>query len=209
MYTHKRTNDKMHTHTQTNKIHTHTNTTHTTHAQHLATVEERKIKSLVALLVETQMKKLEIKLKHFEELETIMDRERETVSGRGLNNNNISMVTHLRGDVYSSVVGVAASAVVGRSAAVSARPDQSIRIEGTPVPNSRSYHSPPVPSLPPPTALAHTPHTLTTFCHTHHHTDRYRRFKGQGGRGSNGAIGAWRVGYHGNGCRDTWEKAGG
>ena len=44
-------------------------------------MEERKIKSLVALLVETQMKKLEIKLKHFEELEAIMDRERESVSG--------------------------------------------------------------------------------------------------------------------------------
>ncbi|PRD20926.1 UNVERIFIED_CONTAM: SWI/SNF complex subunit SMARCC2 [Trichonephila clavipes] len=49
-------------------------------AKHLAAVEERKIKSLVALLVETQMKKLEIKLRHFEELESIMDRERETVS---------------------------------------------------------------------------------------------------------------------------------
>merc|ERR1712013_205854 len=36
-------------------------------AKHLAAVEERKIKSLVALLVETQMKKLEIKLRHFEE----------------------------------------------------------------------------------------------------------------------------------------------
>lgn len=47
--------------------------------QHLAAVEERKIKSLVALLVETQMKKLEIKLRHFEELETIMDREKEAV----------------------------------------------------------------------------------------------------------------------------------
>lgn len=47
--------------------------------QHLAQVEERKIKSLVALLVETQMKKLEIKLRHFEELETIMDKERELV----------------------------------------------------------------------------------------------------------------------------------
>lgn len=46
----------------------------------MAAVEERKIKSLVALLVETQMKKLEIKLRHFEELETIMDREREAVS---------------------------------------------------------------------------------------------------------------------------------
>lgn len=51
-------------------------------AQHLAAVEERKIKSLVALLVETQMKKLEIKLRHFEELETIMDREKEAVSAR-------------------------------------------------------------------------------------------------------------------------------
>lgn len=48
--------------------------------KHLAAVEERKIKSLVALLVETQMKKLEIKLRHFEELETIMDREKEAVS---------------------------------------------------------------------------------------------------------------------------------
>ncbi|KAG5274414.1 hypothetical protein AALO_G00135880 [Alosa alosa] len=47
--------------------------------RHLAAVEERKIKSLVALLVETQMKKLEIKLRHFEELETIMDREREAL----------------------------------------------------------------------------------------------------------------------------------
>ena len=50
------------------------------HPQHLAIVEERKIKSLVALLVETQMKKLDIKLKHFEDLEAIMDRERESVS---------------------------------------------------------------------------------------------------------------------------------
>ena len=47
-------------------------------AKHLASVEERRIKSLVALLVETQMKKLEIKLRHFEELEAIMDRERES-----------------------------------------------------------------------------------------------------------------------------------
>ena len=43
-------------------------------AKHLAAVEERKIKSLVALLVETQMKKLEIKLRHFEELETTMEK---------------------------------------------------------------------------------------------------------------------------------------
>ena len=51
-------------------------------SQHLANVEERKIKSLVALLVETQMKKLDIKLRHFEELEAIMDREREAVCAR-------------------------------------------------------------------------------------------------------------------------------
>ncbi|XP_057210747.1 SWI/SNF complex subunit SMARCC1b isoform X1 [Triplophysa rosa] len=50
-----------------------------TKAKHLAAVEERKIKSLVALLVETQMKKMEIKLRHFEELETIMDREKEAL----------------------------------------------------------------------------------------------------------------------------------
>ena len=41
-----------------------------------AAVEERKIKSLVASLVETQMK---IKLRYFEELETIMDRDRESL----------------------------------------------------------------------------------------------------------------------------------
>ena len=52
-------------------------------AKHLAAVEERKIKSLVAFLVETQMKKLEIKLRHFEELEAIMDREMESVSRFG------------------------------------------------------------------------------------------------------------------------------
>ena len=46
-------------------------------AKHLAAVEERKIKSLVAMLVETQMKKLEIKLKQFQELEAILDRERD------------------------------------------------------------------------------------------------------------------------------------
>uniref|UniRef100_A0A8C7GG34 SWI/SNF related BAF chromatin remodeling complex subunit C1 n=1 Tax=Oncorhynchus kisutch TaxID=8019 RepID=A0A8C7GG34_ONCKI len=60
-----------------------THTRNRTHAfrytVHLAAVEERKIKSLVALLVETQMKKLEIKLRHFEELETIMDREKEAL----------------------------------------------------------------------------------------------------------------------------------
>ena len=47
-------------------------------AKHLANVEERRMKSLVAQLVETQMKKLEAKLRHFDELEIITDRERES-----------------------------------------------------------------------------------------------------------------------------------
>ena len=48
-------------------------------AKHLSIIEEKKIKSAVAQLVETQLKKLEIKLRHFEELEALMDRERETL----------------------------------------------------------------------------------------------------------------------------------
>ncbi|CAD6190004.1 unnamed protein product [Caenorhabditis auriculariae] len=48
-------------------------------AKHLALIEERRIKSLVAQLVETQMKKLEMKLRHFDELEQIMDKEREAL----------------------------------------------------------------------------------------------------------------------------------
>ncbi|CAF4693056.1 unnamed protein product, partial [Rotaria magnacalcarata] len=48
-------------------------------AKYLASIEERKIKTLVAQVVEMQIKKLEIKLKHFEELESIMDREREMI----------------------------------------------------------------------------------------------------------------------------------
>lgn len=50
-------------------------------AKQLAQNEEKKIKSTVSLLVETQLKKLEFKLRHFEELEGIMDRERENVRG--------------------------------------------------------------------------------------------------------------------------------
>lgn len=48
-------------------------------AKHLAAVEERKIKSLVALINETQLKKLTIKMKYFEELEDMLDKEKETV----------------------------------------------------------------------------------------------------------------------------------
>ena len=48
-------------------------------AKYLADVEERRLKSLVSSLIETQMKKLDIKLKYFEELETIMDLEIENL----------------------------------------------------------------------------------------------------------------------------------
>lgn len=48
-------------------------------AKYIASIEERKIKSLVAQVVEMQIKKLEIKLRHFEDLEAIMDREREMI----------------------------------------------------------------------------------------------------------------------------------
>lgn len=45
-----------------------------TQAKHLDAVEGRKMKSLVALLVETQMKELKIKLQCFEEWEAIKER---------------------------------------------------------------------------------------------------------------------------------------
>ncbi|CAH8578706.1 unnamed protein product [Heterobilharzia americana] len=48
-------------------------------ARHLASVEEKRIKGLVAQLVETQLKKLDIKLKQIQELEIIMEREYEMI----------------------------------------------------------------------------------------------------------------------------------
>uniref|UniRef100_A0AC35TMP8 SWI/SNF complex subunit SMARCC2 n=1 Tax=Rhabditophanes sp. KR3021 TaxID=114890 RepID=A0AC35TMP8_9BILA len=46
-------------------------------AKQLAMIEERKMKSLVSQVVELQIKKLEFKMKCFEELENIVDKERE------------------------------------------------------------------------------------------------------------------------------------
>ncbi|PAA77520.1 hypothetical protein BOX15_Mlig033952g17, partial [Macrostomum lignano] len=46
-------------------------------AKQLAQAEESRIKSLVGSLVEAQAKKIEAKLRHFHELESLMDRERE------------------------------------------------------------------------------------------------------------------------------------
>lgn len=54
----------------------------TAKAKQLANVEERKIKSLVTVLVDTQLKKLDIKMKHFEELDSIVEKERETIENQ-------------------------------------------------------------------------------------------------------------------------------
>lgn len=40
------------------------------------------MKGLVSLLIETQLKKLEIKVRHFEELETIMENERNQLEAQ-------------------------------------------------------------------------------------------------------------------------------
>ena len=49
-------------------------------ANHLAEMKDRELRTLVSLLVEVQFQKLLIKMQHFEELEEIMDKEREMVS---------------------------------------------------------------------------------------------------------------------------------
>lgn len=51
-------------------------------AKHLASIEERKIKSLVSVLIDTQLKKLDIKMKHYEELESLVDKERDTIESQ-------------------------------------------------------------------------------------------------------------------------------
>jgi len=51
-------------------------------AKHLATQEERKIRSLVAVLVDFQLKKMELKMKQIDELELMLEKERETVENQ-------------------------------------------------------------------------------------------------------------------------------
>lgn len=51
-------------------------------AKHLASIEERKIKSLVTVLIDTQLKKLNIKMKHYEELETLSGKERTAIESQ-------------------------------------------------------------------------------------------------------------------------------
>lgn len=96
--------------------------------QHLASVEERRIKSLVALLVETQMKKLEIKLRHFEELEAIMDRERESVCVQCTDGSLIK--------AHFPTVGVTKATAAGRETTVPKGPVESGGAENPPVPHT-------------------------------------------------------------------------
>lgn len=51
-------------------------------ARHLAAIEERKIKSLVSVLIDTQLKKLDIKMRHYEELESFVDKERDIIENQ-------------------------------------------------------------------------------------------------------------------------------
>lgn len=51
-------------------------------AKYLASIEEKKIKSLVSVLIDTQLKKLDIKMKHYEELESLVDKERDLVENQ-------------------------------------------------------------------------------------------------------------------------------
>lgn len=51
-------------------------------AKHLAAIEERKIKSLVSALIDTQLRKLDIKMKHYEELESLVEKEREAIENQ-------------------------------------------------------------------------------------------------------------------------------
>ena len=51
-------------------------------AKSLAAEEEKKIKGLVSSLIDTQLKKLDLKMKHFEELEALIDKERDTIENQ-------------------------------------------------------------------------------------------------------------------------------
>lgn len=51
-------------------------------AKHLATQEERKIRSLVAVLVDFQVKKMELKMKQLDELEVMLEKQRETIENQ-------------------------------------------------------------------------------------------------------------------------------
>ena len=48
----------------------------------MATQEERKIRSLVAVLVDFQLKKMDLKMKQLDELETMLEKERETIENQ-------------------------------------------------------------------------------------------------------------------------------
>lgn len=49
-------------------------------AKHLASIEERNIRSMAINLMETQQRKLELKMKHFEELESLIEKEYNSIA---------------------------------------------------------------------------------------------------------------------------------
>lgn len=49
-------------------------------AKYLASIEESKIRSMAVSLMETQQRKLELKMKHFEELESLIEREHNSIA---------------------------------------------------------------------------------------------------------------------------------
>ena len=77
-------------------------------AKHLATQEERKIRSLVAVLVDFQLKKMDLKMKQLDELETMLEKERETIENQRRQVRIIfcSQKIHLafQGDIYYNVI---------------------------------------------------------------------------------------------------------
>ncbi|KAM6967606.1 SWI/SNF complex subunit SMARCC1-like [Aplochiton taeniatus] len=123
-----------------------------TKAKHLAAVEERKIKSLVALLVETQMKKLEIKLRHFEELETIMDREKEALELQRQQLLTERQAFHMEQLKYAEMK--ARQQMEQQQANTAAPPGQAPAHHG-PAPLGMHHGGPPHQGVPPPGALMH------------------------------------------------------
>lgn len=53
-------------------------------ARSLAAIEEKKIKNLVSNLIDTQLKKLDLKMKHYEDMEALLDKDREMLENQRL-----------------------------------------------------------------------------------------------------------------------------
>lgn len=66
-------------------------------------MEERKLRQLTMVLIDLQIKKMEIKMKHFEELEKLMEEEGQSVRGGILlTDNHMILTLDLGYDVHSN-----------------------------------------------------------------------------------------------------------